>query len=365
VARRPATLIFATEQLDLTLKHYRDGDPTGAKNFAIAAYLEGFEPMETSLSNLNVQLRLNIEQEMMSIRHLIYEGAPADKLAVNIENAKILLNQADELLREGKLTVIGAFASSLLILLQKGLVIILTLPTILVFVKRGERRSNALAYIHAGWVGAIFLGILTWLVVALLGGISGFSRTLISGVTTLAASAMLIYVCFWLNGKTHTPAWQQFLKDKVGTVLEKKALMMLALISFFIVYREIFETVLFYQALWAQTSNITRTALWAGAFTASLIMLTGIWGFFRIGIKLPFGLFFSGTSILFSIMTVIFTGLGLASLQVSGIVGASPVKFISLPLLGVFPTSQTLIAQAAVIGILILHQRISRLGPTP
>jgi high-affinity iron transporter len=137
-----ATLIFATEQLDHALTRYRTGDQAGALSFAIAAYLEGFEPMEIGLVNLNARLRLDIEREMMAIRQLIYAGAPAETLALKVEHAKELLGQADELLRAGKLTILGAFASSVFVLLRGGFTAILILPAVIAFlVKSGQKNT--------------------------------------------------------------------------------------------------------------------------------------------------------------------------------------------------------------------------------
>jgi len=357
VATRHATLLFATEQLDHAMASYRDGNKNDAQRFAIAAYLEGFEPMEISLVNLNAQLRLDIEHEMMAIRKQIYDGVPAEELATKIEKAKLLLGQADELLREGKLSITGAFISSLFVLLREGLEAILVLAAVIAFVVKSGQR-NALIYIHAGWGGALMLGILTWMAATWLIDISGAGREITSGVTALFASAMLIYVGFWLHDKTHARAWQKFLKDKVGAALEQKTVWALALIAFFAVYRELFETVLFYQALWTQTTLDTRPALWGGMMTGGLTLFAVGWGFFRFGIRLPLGPFFSATSILLAIMAVIFAGQGVASLQEAGIVEISPVNFISLPMLGVLPTTETLMTQVAVIGILILCYRI-------
>jgi high-affinity iron transporter len=357
MATRHATLIFATEQLDRALDSYRAGDLAKAQRFAIAAYLEGFEPMEISLDNLDAQLRFDIEREMMTVRQLINDGASAESLAAKIEQAKALLSQAEELLREGKLSIAGAFASSLFVLLREGLEAILVLAAVMAFVVKSGQR-NALPYIHAGWIGAILMGTLTWAAATWLVDISGAGREITSGITALIASAMLIYVGFWLHDKTHAQAWQKFLKDKVGAALEKKTLWALALISFFAVYRELFETVLFYQALWAQTNDSTRPALWSGMLAAVLTLLVTGWGLFRFGIRLPLNSFFSGTSLLLAILAVIFAGQGVASLQEAGIVAASPVNFISLPMLGVLPTAQTLMTQLAVIGILFLCYRI-------
>lgn len=350
---RHATLLFATEQLDSVLSHYRNGDQTNAQRAAIAAYLEGFEPMELGLDSVDSQLRRDIEQEMLAIRQHIDNNAPTETLIHKIERTKVLLRQADELLRAGKLSVGSAFASSAFILLREGLEGMLLLAAIIAFVVKSGQRS-ALIYIHAGWGSAVLLGLLTWAAATWLVNISGASREITEGVTALIASAMLVYVGFWLHDKVNAHAWRTFMRDQVGAALEKKALWTLSLVSFFAVYREIFETVLFYQALWAQTGESAKHGLWGGMAMAILILAACGWGLFRFGIKLPLAPFFSATAILLAILAVIFAGQGIAALQEVGIIARSSVNFVSLPMLGIFPTFQTLLAQVTVIGILIM-----------
>ena len=358
IATRGATLIFATEQLDHALSSYRNGDRVEARRYAIAAYLEGFDPMETSIGNLDPQLLLDIEGEMIATRQLIYTDVPVETLAVKIENAKALLRQADELLREGKLSILGAFNSSLFILLREGLEAILVLAALFAFSVKSDQR-NALPYIHAGWIGALVSGAITWVTANWILDISGASREISSGVTTLIAAAMLIYMGFWLRKKTSSHVWDMPSKNKTGAVLKKKSLWALTIITFFAVYREIFETVLYYEALWAQTSETTRPALWGGILMAGLVLMTTGWGVFRLSIKVTQDAFFSVISILLAFVAVIFAGQGISSLQNAGIVKISTIDFISLPILGVYPTSQTLVIQAATLGVLILFYSIA------
>ena len=47
-------------------------------------------------------------------------------------------------------------------------------------------------------------------------------------------------------------------------------------------------------------------------------------------------------------------GQGIAALQEAGLIPADPIAFVRLPLLGVFPTVQTLAAQAAVVAIVVV-----------
>lgn len=350
---RHSTLLFATEQLDDALTLYRNGDQTNALRVAIAAYLDDFEPMELSLDNLDIELRYTIEQAMLEMRQLINNKMPVEKVAQQVDRTKELLKQADELLRAGKLSVGSAFASSAFILLSEGLEGILLLTAIIaLLVKSGQR--SALVYIHAGWGSALLLGLLTWAATTWLIDVSGFSRKITGGSAALITSAMLIYVGFWLHDKAHAQSWHTLMRNQVSVVLRDKTLWTLALIAFFAVYREVLETVLFYQSLWVQTGENARPGLWGGMVIATLTLAAISWGLFRFSIKLTLSSLFAATSILLAVLAIIFAGQGVATLQEADLITKSPVNFISLPTLGIFPTFQTLLVQVSVIGILIL-----------
>lgn len=350
---RQSTLLFATEQLDKALEHYRSGDQSNARRFAIAAYLEGFEPMELSLENLDPVLHRDIDREILAVRQLMDEHLAAEKVAQKIDQTKALLRQADELLREGKLSIGSALTGSMLILLREGLASILLLVAILAFaVKSGQRKT--LAYIHAGWGSAIILGVLTWATGTWLVDISGASREISEGVTALITSAMLVYVGFWLHNKTHAQTWRTSVNERGADTLKGKILWLFALISFFTVYREIYETMLFCQALWTQTGESAKHGLWVGITIGVFVLAACGWGLFRLIIKLPSGPFYFVTSILLAVLAVIFTGRGISALQGVDLVAKNIVNFISIPMLGIFPTFQTLLAQVSTIGILIL-----------
>lgn len=348
---RYATLLLAAEQLDNALTHYREGDYANARRSAIAAYLEGFEPMELSLDSLDSRLRRDIEREMLAVRQLMDDKAPIEKTAQKVKHAKELLKQADELLRAGKLSVGSAFASSMFVLLREGMESILLLATIMALVvKIGQRK--ALTYIHSGWSSATILSIFTLVAATWLIDVSGATREITEGITALVAATLLVYLGFWLRNKAQS--WPVFMHDPTCILLERKMLWILALIAFLAVSREIFETVLFYQALWAQTNESAKHGLWGGMTTAIMILAISGWGLFRLAIKLPLRIFLFATSILLAILAIIFSGQGVAALQEAGIVTKSLVSFASLPILGIFPTFQTLLTQVSVIGILIL-----------
>jgi high-affinity iron transporter len=358
-AGKPRTLERAVAGLDAALQSYRQGDFPNAKQQAIAAYLEGFEPVEAGLDNINPELRRDIERELMALRAQIDRRVPTQDLARSVEKTRALLQRAGELLEGSRLSSGGAYASALLILLREGLEAMLVLAAVIAFVIRNGRR-DALKYVHAGWVLALALGLLTWAAATWLVDISGAQREITEGATALLASAMLVYVGLWLHGKSHARAWQSFLQGQVGSVLERKTLWSLALIAFLAVYREMFETVLFYQALWAQVGEGGRGPLWAGMGSAALALALIGWAMLRLGLRLPLKPFFNVMALMLGAMAVIFAGQGVAALQEAGLVGASGLEFATLPLLGVFPTWQTLLGQLAVIFVLLLGYACSR-----
>ncbi len=290
---------------------------------------------------------------MREVRHLISKGSPILMVEQRINHTKALLRQADELLRAGKLSTTGAFFSSFFILLREGTEGMLMLAAIITFVVRSGQRQ-LLKYIHAGWISAMLLGALTWIAATWLIQISGAQREVTEGVTALIASVMLIYVGFWLHGKNHAQSWSKFLDNQANMALERKTIWLLALASFFAIYREVFESVLFYQALWVQVNDTTKPALWNGIFVAALILASTGWMIFKFGIKLPLGLLFAATSLFLGLMAVIFAGQGVAALQDANIITSSPVHFLTLPMLGFHPTVQTLLVQVSVICILAL-----------
>ena len=76
-----------------------------------------------------------------------------------------------------------------------------------------------------------------------------FGREVLEAIVGLLAVAMLFYVSFWLIARLEQRRWMEFLQARVWTAVSVGSAASLALIGFTAVYREGFETVLFYQAL--------------------------------------------------------------------------------------------------------------------
>ena len=347
-AARPAPLEFATALIAESLAVYRSGRRSEASQLAIRAYLEGFELIEPNLRNVDDELMKRTERAMTAYRASLQAGAPIGQAERQAETVRTLLQQAHEKLAGARLSKTATFVSSLVVLLREGAEAILVVAAILAFLAR-TGRPEARRWVHAGWIAALALGLVTWIASLYLIDISGANREMTEGVTALIAAAMLLYVGYWLHSKSHSSAWQKFIRDKVGGALSGGTVWTLAAISFLAVYREAFETVLFYQALSAQAGPEGHAALLGGLISALLLLIALAWIILRASVKLPLRLFFSASGIVLIVLAVVFTGQGVAALQEAGKIGAEAVSLITVPMLGIYSTVQTLAAQAAVI----------------
>jgi high-affinity iron transporter len=135
-------------------------------------------------------------------------------------------------------------------------------------------------------------------------------------------------------------------------------------VAFLALYRELFELVLMVQALSAQAGPERQRAAFAGLATAA-VLLTGLaWFLVRYGARLPVARFHAATSALLVLVALVFVGDGFSALQEAGVLPATAVGIAPVPLLGIHPTAQGLLAQAVVVALiaagLVLNRRPRR-----
>ncbi|MGH8528569.1 MAG: cytochrome c/FTR1 family iron permease [Nevskiales bacterium] len=342
-------LALASAQIKASAQSYGAGQAQLALQQALAAYLDGFELAEAALAAADPQLVRTIEQQMMDYRALIKTGAPAERVMASAAEIQAQLDIARDRLTEAVHAPLGSFVGSFIILAREGLEVILVLAAMFTFLKRAER-SDALPWVHAGWSSALLLGIATWFASTYFINISGATRELTEGFTALVAAVILLSVGLWLHNKSYSSRWQQYVAGKMKGALSSGGLWGIALLSFIATYREVFETVLFYRALWDQGSH---GAILLGMAAAGLMLAGVIWAVFALSMRLPIRQFFTASSVLIVILAVVFTGQGVAALQEAGWLSAQNVAFIRVPLLGIYPNLQGLSLQAAVLMLVL------------
>jgi high-affinity iron transporter len=154
-----------------------------------------------------------------------------------------------------------------------------------------------------------------------------------------------------MHQKSSAGRWQEYLSHKLSAALTRRSAWALFALSFVAVYREVFETVLFYSALAADGNG---SALVGGFLTAAALLLVIAWVLLRTSARLPLGKFFSITSGLVAVLAVVLIGKGASALQEAGWLNATPLGGPRLDLLGIYPTAETLIAQLIVAAIALL-----------
>ena len=345
----PKGTAIAKAKLSESVTALLAGDRAGATKLALSAYLDGFEPVEPALATRNRPLFEKIEAAMVSYRALIANGSPADVQTAEL-HLRGLLDEADKVLAPSDDDAVAAFIGALTILLREGLEALLVVVAMLAFLKKAERK-DVLIYVHAGWASALAAGGITWAVATYLVGVSGASRELTEGFSSLFAAVVLLGVGMWMHQKSVAGRWQVYLKEKLSSALNKRTAWFLFSLAFVAVYREVFETVLFFAALWTVGNG---WPLLAGLGTGMGILALLAVVLLRTSARLPIGQFFAASSLLVAILAVVLAGKGIAGLQEAGLLQTSPISIPRIDLLGIYPSWQTLSAQFAVLFIVVV-----------
>lgn len=337
-------LALARTRLQESLTAIRKSDKQAATKFALSSYLDGFEPLEPSLGARNKALLSGVENGMLAYRSAINSGslAQAEEAAQKLD---YLFSEVERELNGSSANPITTFLGSLTILLREGLEALLIVVGMVAFLKKAKR-PDILRYVHGGWIVALFAGGLTWAVATYVVNISGASREVTEGLSSLFAALVLLSVGVWMHQKSAAGRWQAYLKEKLSSAMSKRSAWALFGLSFIAVYREIFETVLFYSALSADGNT---NALLAGLGVGIVLLAVLAWVLLRTSARMPIGKFFSISSILVAFLAVVLVGKGMAGLQEAGWVGATPIMAPRIDLLGIFPSAETVAAQIIVL----------------
>jgi high-affinity iron transporter len=338
----------AKQRLAQSLKAYGAHDVRRATDMALSAYLDGVEPLEHALGARDSSLTGRIETAMSKYRSLVASNAPVAELQSQVTQIEVLFSDAERLLSSGTADATAAFFGSLTILLREGIEALLVVVAMIAFLRKADRKDGLL-YVHAGWVGALALGAVTWAIATYVVGVSGASREVTEGLSSLFAAAVLVSVGMWMHQKSVAGRWQHYLRDKMSAALNRKSAWFLFGLSFIAVYREVFETILFYAALWQQGGH---GALLAGLATGTAVLVAIAVVLLRFSKTLPIGQFFSWSSMLVAVLAVVLTGKGIAALQEAGWINAYATSTPRIDFLGLYPSAQVLGAQLVVAALM-------------
>ncbi|MCX4187063.1 cytochrome c/FTR1 family iron permease [Methylophaga sp. OBS4] len=347
-------LEMAKQQLRAAHHSYLNGDFKQAQALAVSAYLDGFEMVENALDAYDSQLRKDIEKSMMQFRQLTGQVQQQDTLAQTLDTAITQLDRAQNMLSADTLSDSTLFTASFIILLREGLEALLVVMALLTVLVKTQRR-DAVKYVHSGWIAAIAAGFGTWWMAQHLISISGASREIMEGVAALLAAAVLFYVGFWMHSKTNAIHWQAYIRDNIHRHLSTGTLWGIAGLAFIAVYREVFETVLFYQSLLTQAQPSQFMSISTGFFAGVVVLAFVAWVMIKFSMRLSIGKFFSFTTYLMLALSFVLMGKAVAALQEAALIAISPLPFnINISWLGIHATWEGILSQLLILLLSLL-----------
>jgi len=351
---------FIRTTLQEMLVQYEQGDYQAAYTSARIAYLDSYEYVEIPLRAIDPDFTLEVEFQFAQLRNLIKDQADFAEVQQVAISIKRNLDESERLVSgTGTLAPTIAFTSSFAVIFREGLESVLILGAILTYLE-ASRNNRFKKHVYFGVIAAVAATAVTWVIASFIIDISGANRELIEAIAALSATAMLFYVSFWVLNKIEHKKWMEFVKAKVWQATTTGSVMVFVMLSFFTVYREGFETVLFYQAM-SGFAKYMEVFVGLG-FIAGIGSLLLIYYLVRkLGRKLPLRALFGLTMGVGAYMSITFLGNAVRELQILDIIpytsllGVVPRLDINLATMtGIYPTLETIVAQIILLGIYLI-----------
>lgn len=339
-------IAFVRLKIDEAETAWKSGDADRARRAVLAAYLEGFEPIESRLATVDPSLVKQTEKQFLALRRAIRAGDDATVPSA-FQSTHDALDRAETALAQRDAGWWTTAVASSVILLREGVEVVLLIALLLGLLARLGRR-DAERYVHIGWVSALVAGGLTWVAAEKLIAISGAGRELLEGVVGLLAAAVLFSVSYWFLSQLHGQKWMTYLKEKLEESVSGGHLLAVGGLSFLAVYREAFETVLFYQALAIESGGQAQPIL-AGIAVAAVLLAVIAYFILAAGQKLPMKQFFAVSGVLLLGLSFVLTGHGLHAFVEAGIFPSHPVPVFTVEALGIYPELVPVIGQLIVV----------------
>jgi high-affinity iron transporter len=338
-------------QVESTYALARKGD-TSASTRAFDAYMT-FEQVERSVRAKNPGLAAELEASFAALRTRAAGGATGSELDGIRRQLDAGLENAERVLGDD-LSPANLFLQSFVILVREGLEAILIVGALMTFlVKMGAAQRKRDLNIGVG--AAVVASLLTAFALETVFQLTPAKREALEGLTMVVATGVLFYVSYWLLSKMEVVKWNHFVKSKVQDALTSGSSLALASAAFLAVYREGFETVLFYKALFLTGPSGGAMPIILGILLGSVVMVGVYIAINRFGLRVPLKPFFGVTSAFLYYMAFVFAGKGVAELQDGGTI---PITIVlgapRVPALGIYPTVESLLVQGVLILLLIV-----------
>ncbi|AZU62498.1 FTR1 family iron permease [Neobacillus mesonae] len=252
-----------------------------------------------------------------------------------------------------------------MILIREGLEALLVVIALMSFVKKSAD-SKGKGWIWTGVLSGLGVSIILALIVKFVisSGAFGNNNALIGGWTGVFAAVMLLYMSYWLHSQSNIADWNRYIREKSQTALTTGKLVSLGVLAFLAVFREGTETVLFYIGM---ASQIKLQSLLVGFLIGAAILGLLAYLMVFVGLKLPLRPFFMVSSIIVFYLCIKFTGMGIHSLQLAGLVpttnapGIPNIEFFALYSSWESAIPQIVLVFAAILILLIKNIKSKKL----
>jgi high-affinity iron transporter len=342
------------------LQKYKEGKTDEAFVSARSAYLDSYEAIETPLRPINPDFTLDMEIKFAELRNLIQQHQPYPKIEAKIVEIRAGLDESERLVTgTGTLAPSLAFSTSFSIIFREGLESALIIGAILTYLE-ASRNLHYKKHVYLGIVISVIATVITWFIAQFVIDITGARKELIEAIAGISAVAVLFWVSFWILNKVETKKWIEFVKAKVWQATTTGSVMVFSMLSFFTVYREGFETVLFYQAMLSFAKNM-ETFVFLGLTLGLVVILSVVFIIRKLGKKLPLRVLFGLTMGIGAYMSIAFIGNAVREFQEIGYIstthlfGIIPRLEINLATMtGIHPTLETTIAQIILLSVYVI-----------
>ncbi len=346
--------------VDRAVEAVRSGEREDAYDLARTAYLDHYEAVEIPLRLRDPNLVLDVEFDFAALRNGIRAGDSPGEVEAAAGEVDEGLDASERALAErGLAAPLLAFGFSFTILFREGLEAVLLIAVLIGSLEAG-RAAGYRRPLAWGVGAALVATAATWALASLVVDIAPLQRELLEAVTALVAVAVLFLVSFWLVSRLEHRRWTEFMRARIAHAIAAGSALAFAGLGFTGVYREGFETVLFYQALLLFARGLGLWILF-GAVAAAVALVAVGYAVLRLGKRLPLKpMLIAGASVLL-LLSVAFAGNAVFALQAADVVRVTPVAaaWADLPiflteLTGIHPTQEGLVVQGALLALYVL-----------
>jgi high-affinity iron transporter len=347
-------------KLDDMLQLYKKGNYNEALSASRSAYLDSYENVEVPLRPINPDFTLDMEIKFAQLRNLIQAKSSYEQVQHKVIEIREGLDESERLVSgTGVIAPTIAFSTSFSIVFREGLESALIVGAILTYLE-ASRNDRFKKHVYYGIIIAVAATAITWFIAEYIIEISGANRELIEAIAGISAVAVLFWVSFWVLNKVETKRWIEFVKAKVWQATTTGSVVVFLMLSFFTVYREGFETVLFYQAMLSFAKYMEWYVI-AGLVSGLAIIVGIVFLIKKLGRKLPLRVLFGLTMGVGAYMSIAFMGNAIRSFQEIGyistthLIGIIPRLDINLAkMTGIHPTLESVVAQLILLAVYLV-----------